>query len=366
MGTLPPNMTIIKNSWLSLAISILMTSGCGKKNQSPAPPQPDSRNLAPLALDIRITGRGAVAESLVAHYTYYDAENNPEGGTSLQWYIANDTVGAAVTPVSNATGSTYVLQAANEGKFLRVGIVPGASAGASPGGEGRSYWVGPVLAAEPDTVSFIYNGSRVTYGIIISSVTGRKWLDRNLGAPGAAASYDDWPNKGDLFQWGRGADGHQLINRAATSSGTTAVNGTTTILSSSDAPGNTLFIMPAQSPFDWHSPQSVNLWLESGGINNACPVGWHVPTKTEWEAEDLGKVQEAYARLKITTGGARNFNDGLFSNTINDGLYWSSTSFNGGNGIIAYSFNFSSLAGPAYSSTIHVNATGLSVRCIRD
>jgi uncharacterized protein (TIGR02145 family) len=213
------------------------------------------------------------------------------------------------------------------------------------------------------SVTFTYNGQSVTYGVITSSVTGRKWLDRNLGAPNAPTAFDDWRNEGDLFQWGRGADGHQLINRATSSMATTAVNGSTTTLSLSDNPGHALFITPSAAPLDWRSPQNANLWQLTSGINNVCPAGWHVPSKVEWEAESLGVLQDAYTQLNITMGGVRNFN-GTFSNVLTAGLYWSSTLFQGVSNT-PWLINFTNF-NPAFTSTSSVNSEGLSVRCIKD
>lgn len=323
----------------------------------------NTANAAPLALDVTITGSIKVAEVLKASYTYFDLEQNPESGTTFQWYVANDTTGGAVTSIANATNNTYLVTAASQGKFLRVGVTPRTSAGTSPGSEFKSYWVGPVGAPAITSVTFIYNGQSVTYGVITSAVTGRKWLDRNLGAPSAPTAYDDWQNEGDLFQWGRGADGHQLINRASSTLSTTAVNGSTTALSSTDNPGHNLFITPTAAPYDWRNPQNANLWQMASGINNVCPAGWHVPTRVEWDAESLGGLQYAYTQLNITTGGARIFN-GSFTSTLSNGLYWSSTLFQSTSNT-AWSINFSNFSA-ASSTTSNLNSNGLSVRCIKD
>jgi len=321
-------------------------------------------NRAPEARNIAITGDKKAGKTLTVHYTYFDTENDPENGTGFQWYIANDTTGGTMTRIPNATGLSYTLSTADQNKFLVVSVTPKAATGSSPGVETPSQWIGPIGPPDPSYITFTYNGQNVTYGIITSTLTGRQWLDRNLGAPNAPGSYNDWQNTGDLFQWGRKPDGHQLIIRAASSAATTAVNGTTTTVSSSDDPGNSLFITTAASPFDWHIPQNEHLWETSGGTNNACPSGWHIPSRTEWEAEQLGNLQDAYNKLKITVGGGRNINDGLFSLTTIAGIYWSSTTFIGVFNV-AYTYDFSA-SGNAISSTTYPNAYGFSVRCIKN
>lgn len=43
---------------------------------------------------------------------------------------------------------------------------------------------------------------------VSNPVTGRTWIDRNLGAGRQATSRYDKEALGDLYQWGREADGH--------------------------------------------------------------------------------------------------------------------------------------------------------------
>jgi uncharacterized protein (TIGR02145 family) len=187
-------------------------------------------------------------------------------------------------------------------------------------------------------VRFTYNGKEVVYGIIISSVTGKKWLDRNLGASQVATSYDDYKGYGDLFQWGRPADGHQLMNWTSSTAGT-AVNGTTTVLPTSDIPGHSNFIIPPYDyPLDWRSDNNNNRWATTP--QGPCPAGWHVPTKAEWLAEvsnttggtansgGMTNRNTAYSVLKLTVAGDR-LVDGPgavnFYQVGNSGYYWSTS-----------------------------------------
>jgi hypothetical protein len=90
-----------------------------------------------------------------------------------------------------------------------------------------------------------------------------------------------------------------------------------------------------------------------------------VPTLAEWQAENLGNVQDAYTKLKITVGGTRNFNNGSFSLTVDAGVYWTSSIFTGVT-LFPYSFNCTPLNATAFPSTANVPAAGLSVRCIKN
>ena len=46
-------------------------------------------------------------------------------------------------------------------------------------------------------------------GVVTNPATGRTWMDRNLGASRVATGNTDAEAYGDLYQWGRAADGHQ-------------------------------------------------------------------------------------------------------------------------------------------------------------
>lgn len=164
-------------------------------------------------------------------------------------------------------------------------------------------------------VRFTYNGKEVVYGIIISPATGKKWLDRNLGATQVATSFDDYKAYGDLFQWGRPADGHQLINWTASSIGS-PINGTITVVATSDTPGHSNFIVPPDAiPYDWRNDNNRNRWATN--FQGPCPAGWHVPTMTEWLAEvsktkggtansgGMTDSKTGYNQLKLTVAGLR-------------------------------------------------------------
>ena len=47
----------------------------------------------------------------------------------------------------------------------------------------------------------------------VESSTGKIWMDKNLGASRVAISSDDYLSYGNLYQWGRNSDGHEIIVR---------------------------------------------------------------------------------------------------------------------------------------------------------
>ncbi len=151
---------------------------------------------------------------------------------------------------------------------------------------------------------------------VINPTTGKIWMDRNLGATQVATSSTDANSYGDLYQWGRGNDGHQCRTSA-----------TIATLSSTDIPGNANFILTSN---DWRSPQNTNLWQGMNGINNPCPSGYRIPTEAELEEERLSwsvntSVGAFNSPLKLPVTGERFYNSGSLSNVGIVGYYWSST-----------------------------------------
>jgi len=187
---------------------------------------------------------------------------------------------------------------------------------------------------------------------VANPATGKIWLDRNLGASRVATSSTDADSYGDLYQWGRGSDGHQLRTSA-----------TTTTLSDSDSPGHAYFILASFQPFDWRSPQNDSLWQGVNGVNNPCPSGYRLPTKAEWQAEldTWGSSNPAGAfasPLKLPLAGRR-LKDGSFNNVDFGGYYWSSTLDDTWSWHLDFGFGTAKM----WSSS-HVNA--FSVRCIKN
>jgi len=187
---------------------------------------------------------------------------------------------------------------------------------------------------------------------------GRIWMDRNLGASRVATSSTDAEAYGDLYQWGRGADGHQIYNSA-----TTTDLSNTDQVSSVDQAGNSSFILAPNKPNDWRNGQNSNLWRGVNGINNPCPNGFRLPTELEWMMEVSSWTSKnsdgAFASpLKLPKAGYRRGKDGSLQYGGKMGLYWSSTV----SGTKSRHLVFINVA----EMDDYYRAVGLSVRCIKD
>ncbi len=318
----------------------------------------NSGNGGPEARNTGIEGQANITNKIKATFTYFDHEGDAQAPGSYQWYVANDSTSGPGTAISGATDSTYTIPAADQGKFLRAAITPKASAGTTDGAQAFTPWIGPV-GGEPTTVTFMYNGEEVTYGIITSATTGKKWLDRNIGAKQAATSPTDHLAYGDLFQWGRPADGHQLINWTSATTGD-PLSGTTETKYTTATPNETLFVIAKQGTSwgDWITPAgSHRRWASNP--QGPCPVGWHVPSKEDWEVEG----SRAIDALNLTYTGERAGPFGLQDTGTFNTYYWSSTEILDPDGSYNYGVYFCIFK--TYTQSIGAEK-GRAVRCVHD
>lgn len=188
---------------------------------------------------------------------------------------------------------------------------------------------------------------------VTNPVTGKTWMDRNLGASQVATSSTDALAYGDAYQWGRGSDGHQCRNSA-----------TTTTRSSTDKPSHGNFIITLDTPHNWRNPSNDNLWKGVNGINNPCPNGYRLPTTAEWTSEINSWVSKksdgAFSSiLKLPLTLNRYFENGD-GKSFNQGEYWASKGLTFGDVLVFYNNRDAFIGGTIYFSM------GSSVRCIKN
>ncbi|AFL96754.1 FISUMP domain-containing protein [Ornithobacterium rhinotracheale] len=187
--------------------------------------------------------------------------------------------------------------------------------------------------------------------IPITGPDGRTWLNNNLGADYAnvnsphfnptqqATSKTDYKAYGSLFQWGREANGHELVDWTSSGSGRVV-----------------------HSNLSWSRDMSSSLTT----YHDPCPNGYHTPSKSEWE-QLFSKVGSGNSnmwkerQLNLPAAGYRYSSNGSqFNSTGSGGYYWSSSQ-NGSNGAWELYFNSSD------SYMINISRSyGQPVRCLKD
>ena len=153
------------------------------------------------------------------------------------------------------------------------------------------------------------SSEQFNYGTI--EYNGRIWMDRDLGAGEACVSLEGnnacW---GNLYQWGRSSDGHEQrgskIAKIGDKSCDTYSDDVFTVhVINADSDVN----IKETAHVNWYSkcdsPQN-SLWSSNGdGINEVCPIGWHVATKEDFESAKIKDGEDAFKKLKLTLGGVR-------------------------------------------------------------
>jgi len=224
----------------------------------------------------------------------------------------------------------------------------------------EGYWVKSntggcdILLSDKNETKVVFQSGEIwkgfTYKTITSSLTGKIWLDRNLGATQVCTSSIDTACYGDYYQWGRNTDGHEKKNSMTTS--------VLSVSTSNVNHGN--FILVTSSPGDWTNIDSYGLIRTKEW--NPCPNGFKVPTMEELIQENITNINDAYNILKLPAAGYR---AGHLTGSIyfqgERGHIWSSSQ----NGSYSNSKNLY-FANTYASSDTSYRVHGFPVRCIKD
>jgi len=185
----------------------------------------------------------------------------------------------------------------------------------------------------------IYNNN---FGTITSPITGKVWMDRNLGATEICTSSYDEECYGDYYQWGRYPDGHEKVDSSITLK-----------VASSLITQDNKFVI---SSYDWINKDTQGRYRSQ--TYNVCPVGFRVPTIEELLAEKISNTTEAFDILKLPATGDRNKN-GHFAEKGESGYLLSSSS------VVANNYKQFKYTDTYSMYNVSPRTTGTAVRCIK-
>lgn len=251
---------------------------------------------------LTVTGDGCASKTTLS---------TTSGLTSYAWYKDNVAINGATSNVYTPTAAGVYKVEVTTGSCSNTSTTTSINTcGRTATGQMSILETSSTLVSKDGSLN---NGKGVdSRGLILSkpwvygtvtTATGRIWLDRNLGATRVATSVTDAAGYGDYYQWGRPEDGHQAQYRINNNS-----SGFTNTKSSTSVPTNSLWIVPTDNSNDWLSTPDNTLWAGANPATNPCPVGFRIPTESEWEAERItwssNKAAGAFASpLKLTVPG---------------------------------------------------------------
>ncbi|MCT7904870.1 fibrobacter succinogenes major paralogous domain [Candidatus Ornithobacterium hominis] len=228
---------------------------------------------------------------------------------------------------------------------------------------------------------FVYCATPVSVGGY-----NRTWLNLNLGAKYAniySTNFNPTVNKtdeaihsdknlyGSAYQWQRDSDGHEHSNYSEGSI-EKAYSWTSIGDSSRGRP-----IFSHDGSWNWAeggekaSGLDLELW-RAGGINNPCPIGYHVPTVQEWQefhqavtgSRSGVATNQMWTQNKLpnlAAAGSGYYDRGSIIYKGPHGNYWSSSAYSGSEAFAMRFYPKSS--GP---NELDRRTYQLSVRCIKD
>jgi len=337
-------------------------------------------------------------------------------GLTYQWYEIPKNSNAAPVLVAGATAAAYTPVLTALGMRSYYCVVSNASGSIQSDVAKVAVGCGAFATDGTWRTFMCYNlGATQTTISGQLSYANNLYLSGALGTTPATAAQGDSAVFGNLYQWGRIADGHQKRNSL-----NSVVNGpapgTYTDFDGAWAAGGSeqvrsdsvrfygRFITNPSTPYNWNrNPSGRNVWLwRTYRYTNNDPCGqvsganWRMPTQTEWGdifrgGQGSGAPGTANANtwvwrapgtttnlaygtaggyeikpdgvtttLFLPAAGSRNDSNGqLYSSGVN-GNYWSATTYG------EFSFYLrinSSLVRPAYYYSL---ANGFSVRCVAE
>lgn len=344
----------------------LWISNCSSNAAPQITTQPRAFNWKETVGAGKLTGIGGDADNISVMATGV-------GTLTYQWYEVPTNVNAQAVAVSDGTGYSTAKFTPN---LTKLGMRRYFCRVADANGEVDSDIAEVAVGCGAKTVQ----GGWLTfmcYNLGATATTIKAQKETNSPVFTAPTRDNSSVAYGDLYQWGRSADGHQKRNSAAVSGSVANYTGT----------ANT-FIIPTVSG-NWSTLQYSDFgWRPAKNEYDPCPVNWRVPSRTEWGDVFKGGMSSAAptagivntwawhdggtkgyeikpdgvtTTLFLPTAGHRSASNGELINVGTLGYYWTAN-FN--YHYAHYLLLTNTVVSPA--NTTGSRANGFSVRCVSE
>ena len=156
-------------------------------------------NDPPLAASVSVSGSLNVNGGLTGHYTYSDNEGDIEFGSTYKWYSSGSLMGP-YSEIAGETSIVHIISTAEQGRYFKFSVTPGAITGNHIGSQVFSSGYGPtntkpyvggVSASGSTSIGSLLTGN-YTYGDVDGDAqdlgaTMYKWMRGGVTIPGAVS-----------------------------------------------------------------------------------------------------------------------------------------------------------------------------------
>lgn len=219
-------------------------------------------------------------------------------------------------------------------------------------------------------VTGTYRGTAVTY-TTVRAKDNWVWIRQNVGSTQVASSATDAAAYGDLFQFGRWDDGHQVRTPGNVMDGMPVPNNPAGLNLSGNNPfykgGGITWYNDGTTDDRWNAASPAQATATNGcdPCKQIFGGGWQMPSLADWqsvlELEGVSNVTTGFnSNLKLTAAGTRNHLLGTLSDEGVTSEYWSTNAEPGS----APQAMYINLAAGNFAD-YNYRGIGMSVRCLK-
>ncbi|SEH08547.1 FG-GAP repeat protein [Candidatus Venteria ishoeyi] len=149
----------------------------------------------PLATNVSISGSPDLQQTLTGTYDFTDPQNDPETGSTYQWFTAEDALASRDT-IYGATATDYTLTVNELDELVSFCVTP--SDGIMPGNQVCSNWTTPVTGNHPPTAGNVVLSGTLKQGYMLTASYTYSDIENDLEGNSSYAWYRDSDGDGGL------------------------------------------------------------------------------------------------------------------------------------------------------------------------